>query len=166
MAADAAKTMRVGIGYDVHRLTENRKLILGGIEVPYEKGLLGHSDADVIIHAMMDAILGALGKGDIGHFFPDQDPAYEGISSVRLLETVVSMMQSEGYSIGNIDVVLIAQKPKVAPYLPSMRRVLAETLGCSEAQVNVKATTEEGLGFTGRQEGMAAQAVCLLMPCV
>lgn len=161
-ASEERLAMRIGMGYDVHRLAENRRLILGGVEIPYDKGLLGHSDADVIIHAMMDAILGALGKGDIGHFFPDDDPAYEGISSVVLLKQVVEVMRTEGYGLSNIDVVLIAQKPKVAGYLPQMRTVLAEAFSCSEDRINLKATTEEGLGFTGRQEGMAAQAVCML----
>lgn len=154
--------MRVGIGYDVHRLEENRKLILGGIEIPYEKGLMGHSDADVMIHAMIDAILGALGKGDIGHYFPDNDPAYEGISSVILLQRIGELVKKEGYELNNIDVILIAQKPKIADYLSRMKEVLAKALSCGEEQINLKATTEEGLGFTGRKEGMAAQAVCLL----
>ena len=154
--------MRIGIGYDVHQLCEGRKLILGGVEIPFEKGLLGHSDADVLIHAIMDAILGALGQGDIGRHFPDSDPAYEGICSVTLLEQVAELMRSRAYRIGNIDAVLIAQRPKVAPYLAEMKKILAEALSCSVDRINLKATTEEGLGFTGRQEGMAAQAVCLL----
>lgn len=155
--------MRIGTGYDVHRLTEDRDLILGGVKIPFEKGLLGHSDADVLIHAVMDAILGALGLGDIGKHFPDTDPQYKGISSVRLLEYVAALMQQEGYEIGNLDAIVIAQRPKIGPYFPKMKDHMAEALGCSPSQINLKATTEEGLGFTGRQEGMAAQAVCLLM---
>ncbi|MCR5006667.1 MAG: 2-C-methyl-D-erythritol 2,4-cyclodiphosphate synthase [Clostridiales bacterium] len=154
--------MRIGIGYDVHRLTEDRDLILGGVKIPFEKGLLGHSDADVLIHAIMDAILGALGAGDIGKHFPDTDPQYKGISSVRLLDHVVGLMQEQGFEIGNLDAIVIAQKPKIGPYFPEMKEHIAQALGCSPAHINLKATTEEGLGFTGRQEGMAAQAVCLL----
>lgn len=154
--------MKIGIGYDVHRLTEGRKLILGGVEIPFEKGLLGHSDADVLIHAVMDALLGAMGKGDIGRHFSDKDPAYAGISSVKLLEQVADMMKQAGYRVGNIDAVLVAQRPKVAKYIPEMERVMAEALHCLPENINIKATTEEGLGFTGREEGMAAKAVCLL----
>ena len=155
--------MKIGIGYDVHRLTEGRKLILGGVEIPFEKGLLGHSDADVLIHAVMDALLGAMGKGDIGRHFPDKDPAYAGISSVKLLEQVADMMKQAGYRVGNIDAVLVAQRPKVAKYIPEMERIMAEALHCLPENINIKATTEEGLGFTGREEGMAAKAVCLLV---
>ena len=154
--------MRIGIGYDVHQLCENRKLILGGVEIPFERGLLGHSDADVLIHAVMDAILGALGLGDIGKHFPDQDPAYCGISSVKLLERVIQLMKQEGFKIGNVDAVVIAQRPKIGPYFPAMKAILADAMECEAGQINLKATTEEKLGFTGREEGMAAEAVCLL----
>lgn len=154
--------MRIGIGYDVHQLCEGRRLILGGVDIPFEKGLLGHSDADVLIHAMMDAILGALGQGDIGKHFPDSDPAYKGISSLVLLEHVARIMQEAGYQIGNMDVILIAQRPKVGPYFAQMKELLAKALSCEPERINLKATTEEHLGFTGREEGMAAQAVCLL----
>ena len=154
--------MRIGTGYDVHRLTEDRKLILGGVEIPFEKGLLGHSDADVLIHAIMDAMLGAAGLGDIGKLFPDSDPQYKGISSVKLLKIVSERIQEAGFRLGNIDAIVIAQRPKIGPYFPAMKRILAETLGCGEDRINLKATTEERLGFTGREEGMAAQAVCLL----
>ncbi len=155
--------MRIGIGYDVHRLTEDRDLILGGVKIPFDKGLLGHSDADVLIHAIMDAILGALGAGDIGKHFPDTDPQYKGISSVRLLEHVADLMRQQGFEIGNLDAIVIAQKPKIGPYFQEMKEHMAQALGCSPEKINLKATTEEGLGFTGRQEGMAAQAVCLLV---
>ena len=155
--------MRVGTGYDVHKLTENRKLILGGVEIPYEKGLLGHSDADVLIHAIMDAILGAAALGDIGKHFPDNDDAYKGISSVLLLKKVAELIKKEGYEIGNIDSTIIAQRPKLAPYIPTMRDNIANALGISSSQVNVKATTEEGLGFTGEGLGIASQAICLLL---
>lgn len=154
--------MRIGTGYDVHRLTEDRKLILGGVEIPFEKGLLGHSDADVLIHAIMDAMLGAAGLGDIGKLFPDSDPQYKGISSVKLLKIVSERIQEAGFRLGNIDAIVIAQRPKIGPYFPAMKRILADTLGCGEDRINLKATTEERLGFTGREEGMAAQAVCLL----
>ena len=154
--------MKIGIGYDVHRLVSGRKLILGGVEIPFEKGLDGHSDADVLTHAVMDAILGALGKGDIGKLFPDNDPAYEGADSIKLLETVAGLMKEAGYVLGNLDALLIAQRPKISPYTEQMRASLAEALGCDREQINVKATTEEHLGFTGREEGMAAEAVCLL----
>ncbi len=154
--------MRTGIGYDVHKLTEGRKLILGGVEIPYEKGLLGHSDADVIVHAIMDALLGAAALGDIVQHFPDTDPAYERISSIALLEKVGALLSDEGYEVGNIDSILIAQQPKLMPYLSAMRRNIAGALRLSPGQVSVKATTEEHLGFTGRGEGIAAQAVCLL----
>lgn len=154
--------MRIGMGYDVHRLTDNRKLILGGVEIPYEKGLLGHSDADVLLHAVMDALLGAAGLGDIGQHFPDSDPAYKGISSIKLLEEVGQLLDEAGYVIENIDATIIAQCPKMRPYIRQMIENIAETLKVEPGQVNVKATTEEGLGFTGTGEGISAQAVCLL----
>jgi 2-C-methyl-D-erythritol 2,4-cyclodiphosphate synthase len=150
---------RVGIGYDVHQLVAGRKLFLGGVEIPFERGLLGHSDADVLIHAICDAILGALGLGDIGRHFPDSDPAYKGISSLILLDQIVTLMQQHHYEIGNLDTIIIAQKPKVSPYIEAMRTTLATTLRTSPDRVNVKATTTEGLGFTGRAEGIAAQAI-------
>ena len=154
--------MRVGMGYDVHRLTENRELILGGVKIPWEKGLLGHSDADVLIHAIMDALLGAAALGDIGQHFPDTDPAYEGISSVKLLEHVAALLEEKGYGVGNIDAVIIAQKPKMAPHIPQMKANIGEALHMESDLLNIKATTEEKLGFTGREEGIASQAVCLL----
>ena len=155
--------MRVGMGYDVHKLTEGRDLILGGVNIPWEKGLLGHSDADVLIHAVMDALLGAAALGDIGKHFPDTDPAYKGISSVKLLVHVAELLKENGYTIGNIDATIIAQKPKMAPHIPQMRKNMAEAMGIPESSLNIKATTEEGLGFTGRQEGISAQAICLLI---
>lgn len=154
--------MRIGMGYDVHRLTANRDLILGGVKIPWELGLLGHSDADVLLHAIMDALLGAAALGDIGKHFPDSDPAYSGISSLVLLSHVKKLIDSSGYEVGNIDATIIAQKPKMAPHIPEMIRNVAETLEIPVSCVNIKATTEEGLGFTGRGEGIAAQAVCLL----
>nr|WP_297885787.1 2-C-methyl-D-erythritol 2,4-cyclodiphosphate synthase [uncultured Blautia sp.] len=154
--------MRVGMGYDVHKLTKDRDLILGGEKIPWEKGLLGHSDADVLIHAVMDALLGAAALGDIGKHFPDTDPAYKGISSLKLLSHVMELLKDSGFSVGNVDAVIIAQKPKMAPHIPQMKKNLAEAMGISENRVNIKATTEEGLGFTGREEGIASQAVCLL----
>lgn len=154
--------MRIGHGYDVHRLVEGRKLILGGVELPFEKGLLGHSDADVLTHAIMDALLGAAALGDIGHLFPDNDPAYEGADSLRLLEKVAQLLWEKGYAIGNIDATVLAQRPKLAPYIPLMRQKLAEACGLKVERLSVKATTEEGLGFTGSGEGIAAHAVCLL----
>ena len=154
--------MKVGMGYDVHRLTENRNLILGGVKIPWEKGLLGHSDADVLIHAIMDALLGAAALGDIGQHFPDTDPAYEGISSVKLLEHVASLLEKKGYGVGNIDAVIIAQKPKLKEYRPQMVDNIAGALGIEKSRVNVKATTEEGLGFTGNGEGISSQAITLL----
>ncbi|MCH5272589.1 MAG: 2-C-methyl-D-erythritol 2,4-cyclodiphosphate synthase [Lachnospiraceae bacterium] len=154
--------MRIGTGYDVHRLTENRALILGGVAIPYEKGLLGHSDADVLLHAIMDALLGAAALGDIGKHFPDNNPEYSGISSMVLLKKVGDLLAKEHYLVGNIDATVIAQRPKLAPYISEMRANIAETLGIAQNQVNIKATTEEGLGFTGNGEGIAAQAVCLL----
>ena len=155
--------MRIGMGYDVHRLTEGRDLILGGVLIPFEKGLLGHSDADVVVHAIMDALLGAAALGDIGQHFPDTDPQYKGISSVLLLKHVGALLEEHGFTIGNIDATIIAQRPKLAPYRPAMVKNVAEALGISEDQVCIKATTEEGLGFTGRQEGIAAQAITLLV---
>jgi len=154
--------MRIGHGYDVHRLAEGRKLILGGVELPYERGLLGHSDADVLVHAVMDALLGAAGLGDIGKFFPDTDRAYAGISSLKLLDRVMELLAQAGYRVGNVDATILAQRPKLAPAIPQMAENLARHLGVSPGQVNVKATTEEGLGFTGAGEGIAAHAVCLL----
>ena len=155
--------MRVGMGYDVHKLTENRDLILGGVNIPWEKGLLGHSDADVLIHAVMDALLGAAALGDIGKHFPDTDPAYKGISSVKLLTHVMELLRQHHFAVGNVDAVIIAQKPKMAPHILKMRENMAEAMGISIDCLNVKATTEEGLGFTGREEGIAAQAICLLV---
>lgn len=154
--------MRVGMGYDVHRLVEGRKLILGGVEIPWEKGLLGHSDADVLLHAVMDALLGAAALGDIGRHFPDTDPAYEGADSRALLRKVGAMLRERMYVINNIDATIIAQKPKLMPHIDRMVRNMAEDLGLEEDQVNIKATTEEGLGFTGSMEGISAQAVCSL----
>lgn len=154
--------MRIGTGYDVHRLVEGRKLILGGAEIPYEKGLLGHSDADVLIHAVMDALLGAAALGDIGLHFPDSDPAYEGISSLVLLKKVKELLEEHLFLIENVDATVIAQAPKMRPYIETMRQNIAQALGISKEQVSVKATTEEGLGFTGAGEGIAVQAVCLL----
>ncbi|WP_297198675.1 2-C-methyl-D-erythritol 2,4-cyclodiphosphate synthase [uncultured Flavonifractor sp.] len=154
--------MRIGHGYDVHQLTEGRKLILGGVDIPYEKGLLGHSDADVLTHAIMDALLGAAALGDIGKLFPDTNPAYAGADSLVLLERVGKRLSDAGYRVGNIDATILAQRPKLAPHIPQMRTNLANRLGIEVDQVSVKATTEEGLGFTGTGEGMAAHAVCLL----
>ena len=154
--------MRIGHGYDVHRLTEGRKLILGGVDIPYGKGLLGHSDADVLTHAIMDALLGAAALGDIGKLFPDTNPAYAGADSLMLLERVRERLSKAGYRVGNIDATILAQRPKLAPHIPQMRTNLANRLGIEVDQVSVKATTEEGLGFTGTGEGMAAHAVCLL----
>ena len=156
------KTVRIGYGYDVHRLLEGRKLILAGVDVPFEKGLLGHSDADVIAHAVADALLGAAALGDIGHLFPDTDPRYAGADSLKLLAEVCRLLREKGFSIGNIDATLLAQRPKIAPHISRMRENLAEACGVAVGQVSVKATTEERLGFTGREEGMAASAVCLL----
>lgn len=158
----AVGTMRVGSGYDVHRLTEGRKLILGGVEIPYEKGLLGHSDADVLVHAVADALLGAAALGDIGKLFPDTDPRYAGADSLKLLSDLCEQVRAAGFSIANIDATLVAQKPKVAPYIQQMRGNLATACGVGIEKVSVKATTEEGLGFTGEGLGMAASAVCLL----
>lgn len=154
--------MRIGMGYDVHRLVENRKMIIGGVEIPFEKGLQGHSDADVLLHAIMDALLGAAALGDIGKLFPDTDEAYRGISSIKLLEEVGNRLEEAFFLIENIDATIIAQMPKMRPYIDEMRALIAKTLGISIEQVNVKATTEEGLGFTGKMEGISAQAICLL----
>lgn len=158
--------MRVGMGYDVHKLAEDRDLIMGGVKIPHTLGLLGHSDADVLLHAIMDAMLGAAALGDIGKHFPDTDPAYKGISSMKLLEHVQKLLREKGYSVGNIDATIIAQRPKLRPYIGEMEKNIAKVLEISEDQVNVKATTEERLGFTGREEGIAAQAVCLIETCV
>ena len=154
--------MRIGHGYDVHQLVAERKLILGGVEIPYEKGLLGHSDADVLLHAISDAILGAIGEGDIGKHFPDTDPAYKGACSITLLRHVMSLADDKGYRIGNVDATIVAQRPKLAPYIPEMRAKIAEALGCELGRVNVKATTTEQLGFAGRGEGIASYSVALL----
>lgn len=154
--------MRIGMGYDVHKLVEGRKLILGGVEVPHTLGLLGHSDADVLLHAIMDALLGAAALGDIGKHFPDTDPQYKGISSLKLLEHVGKLLEEKGYVIDNIDATVIAQKPKLRPFIEEMEVNIARTLGISKEQVNVKATTEEGLGFTGTEQGISSQAICML----
>ncbi|MDF2472688.1 MAG: 2C-methyl-D-erythritol 2,4-cyclodiphosphate synthase [Anaerocolumna sp.] len=154
--------MRIGMGYDVHRLTEGRPLIIGGVTIPYEKGLLGHSDADVLIHAIMDGLLGAAALGDIGKHFPDTDNTYKGISSIELLKKVKTLIEDKLYIIENIDATIIAQRPKMAPHIPQMVANIANALGIKEGQVNVKATTEEGLGFTGEGAGISANAICLL----
>ena len=154
--------VRIGHGYDVHRLVEGRRLILGGVDIPWERGLLGHSDADVLTHAVMDALLGAAGLGDIGQHFPDTDPAYAGADSLRLLAHVTALLRERGFTVGNVDATVLAQRPKLAPHIPQMRDNLARAMGVDPSQVNVKATTEEGLGFTGSGEGMAAHAVALI----
>ena len=154
---------RVGTGFDVHALVENRPLILAGVRVPYEKGLLGHSDADVALHALMDALLGAAGKGDIGKYFPDTDDKYEGADSRHLLRVVVEMLQKDGWQVNNADVTIIAQRPKLAPYIAAMRELVASDLGIAEGAVNIKATTTEKLGFTGRGEGIAAEAAASII---
>lgn len=154
--------MRIGHGYDVHRLVEGRKLILGGVEIPWEKGLLGHSDADVLTHALMDALMGAAALGDIGHAFPDNDPAFAGADSILLLERVMQMLEEKGYRVGNVDCTVIAQRPKLAPYIAEMKKRLASALRIDADAVNVKATTEEKLGFTGEGLGIAAHAVALI----
>ena len=154
--------MRVGLGYDVHKLVEGRDLILGGVTIPYEKGLLGHSDADVLVHAIMDALLGAAALGDIGKHFPDTDPAYKGISSIKLLAHVGKLLEEHLYVIENIDATIIAQRPKMAPHIETMRKNVAEVLGIELDQINIKATTEEGLGFTGTGEGISSQAICAI----
>ncbi|ADL34566.1 2-C-methyl-D-erythritol 2,4-cyclodiphosphate synthase IspF [Butyrivibrio proteoclasticus B316] len=154
--------MRVGMGYDVHRLVEDRDLIIGGVKIPYEKGLLGHSDADVLLHAIMDALLGAAALGDIGKHFPDTDPKFKGADSRALLREVCRMLDDNGYCVENIDATIIAQAPKMRPHIDTMRQNIADDLGISLSQINVKATTEEGLGFTGTGEGISSQAICLL----
>lgn len=154
--------MRIGHGYDVHKLVPGRKLILGGVEIPHTVGLLGHSDADVLTHALMDALLGAAALGDIGHLFPDNDPAYEGADSILLLREVMKRLNAEGWKLGNADVTVLAQAPKLAPHIEKMRGILSEAMDCSVSQVSVKATTEEGLGFTGAKEGIAAHAVVII----
>lgn len=154
--------MRIGLGYDVHKLVSDRKLILGGVEIPYEYGLLGHSDADVLLHAIMDSLLGASALGDIGKHFPDTDPKYKGISSIALLKEVGKLLYENGYKISNIDSTIIAQKPKMAPHIPLMRKNIANALNIDIDQINVKATTEEGLGFTGDGLGISSQSICLL----
>lgn len=154
--------MRIGMGYDVHRLTEDRDLIIGGVKIPYEKGLLGHSDADVLLHAICDALLGAAALGDIGKHFPDSDPQYKGISSLILLKKVGELLEENCFFVENIDATIIAQAPKMRPYIDTMRENIAGELGIDISQVNVKATTEEGLGFTGKGEGISAQAICML----
>lgn len=154
--------MRIGHGYDVHKLVPDRKLILGGVEIPFEKGLLGHSDADVLTHAVMDSLLGAAALGDIGKHFPDTDPAYAGADSLVLLDHVAALLADKGWKVGNVDATILAQRPKLAPYIPAMKENLAARMKVAPEQVNVKATTEEKLGFTGSGDGMAAHAVCLL----
>ncbi len=156
--------MRIGHGYDVHRFVRGRKLLLCGVEIDYDMGLLGHSDADVALHALSDSILGALALGDIGHLFPDSDPAYAGADSAQLLARVVELARSHGYRLGNCDITIVAQEPKLAPYISEMRRRVAELCGCGVDAVSVKATTEEGLGFTGELLGIAAHSVCLMLP--
>lgn len=157
--------MRIGHGYDVHRLVDDRKLIMGGVEIPWEKGLLGHSDADVLLHAIADAILGALAMGDIGKHFPDTDPAFKGADSMKLLEHVVGLVRGRGYRVANLDATIIAQRPKMAPHISAMRENVARACGVEVDRINVKATTEEGLGFTGRAEGISAHAVVLMERC-
>ena len=156
--------IRVGMGYDVHKLTEGRDLVLGGVTIPWELGLLGHSDADVVVHAIMDAILGAAALRDIGRHFPDTDPQYKGISSILLLKKVGELLKEKGYRIVNLDATIIAQKPKLLPYIDTMIRNVAEALEIKENQVNIKATTEEGLGFTGTLQGISSQAICAICP--
>lgn len=155
--------MRIGHGYDVHRLVEGRKLIVGGVDIPWEKGLLGHSDADVLLHAIADGILGAIGEGDIGRHFPDSDPAYKGADSLKLLAHVMDLAEERGYRLGNLDATIIAQMPKMAPHIQAMRENIARVLNAEVSQVNVKATTEEGLGFSGAGEGIAAHTVVLMV---
>lgn len=154
--------LRIGHGYDVHRFAENRKLIIGGVDIPYEKGLDGHSDADVLVHALMDALLGAMALGDIGKHFPDTSGEFKDIDSLLLLERVKELMKKEGFSLCNADCTVIAQAPKLAPHIDTMRRNIAKVLDCDISQINIKATTEEKLGFTGRKEGISAHAVCLI----
>jgi 2-C-methyl-D-erythritol 2,4-cyclodiphosphate synthase len=157
--------MRIGHGYDVHRLVDDRKLIMGGVEIPWDKGLLGHSDADVLLHAVADALLGALAMGDIGKHFPDTDPAFKGADSMKLLQHVVGLVRGRGYRVGNLDATIIAQRPKMAPHIPVMRENIARACGVEVDRINVKATTEEGLGFTGTGEGISAHAVALMERC-
>ena len=154
--------IRVGLGYDVHKFAEERKLIIGGVSIPYEKGLLGHSDADVLVHAIMDSLVGACKKGDIGKLFPDTDPKYKDISSIELLKEVYKLIKADGYKVINIDSIIVAQKPKMAEYIPNMEENIAKCLEIDVDCINVKATTEEKLGFTGRKEGIASKAVCLV----
>ena len=154
--------MRIGHGYDVHRLVEGRKCIIGGVEIPFDRGLDGHSDADVLTHAIMDSLLGAAALGDIGQHFPDNDNSFKGIDSQILLRKVCALIRQEGYEISNLDATIIAQKPKMMPHLPEMRRILAENMGVEVSQINLKATTEEHLGFTGREEGISSHCVCLI----
>ena len=154
--------MRIGHGYDVHRLVEGRPCIIGGVNIPYEKGLLGHSDADVLLHAIMDAVLGAMAAGDIGHLFPDHDPSYKGADSLALTRRVAEVMRESGYKLVNLDATVLAQAPKLAPHIPAMRASIADAFGVEISCISVKATTEEGLGFTGSGEGIAAHAVCLI----
>lgn len=154
--------MRIGLGYDVHKLVEGRDLIIGGVNIPHEKGLLGHSDADVLIHAIMDGMLGALALGDIGKHFPDNDEKYKGANSMKLLEYVNELIESKGYKVSNIDSIIIAQSPKMAPHIENMRKNISQTLNTNIENISVKATTEEGLGFTGAKEGIASQSICLL----
>lgn len=156
--------MKIGIGYDVHSLVKGRKLIIGGVEIPFEKGLLGHSDADVLVHAIMDSILGALGLGDIGKHFPDTDNQYKDISSLILLETVYNIMIGSNYNIGNIDTIVVAQRPKLAPYIEDMRKEISKVLNIPISNLNIKATTTEKLGFEGREEGISAHSICILVP--
>ena len=154
--------MRIGHGYDVHRLVEGRRLIMGGVDIPHEKGLLGHSDADVLLHAISDAILGSLGEGDIGRHFPDTDPSFKGADSMKLLAHVMTLADERGYELGNLDATIIAQHPKMAPHIPAMRENIARVLNSTVGRVNIKATTEEGLGFTGTGEGISAHAVVVV----
>lgn len=156
--------MRIGHGYDVHKLVPNRKCIIGGVTIPHETGLLGHSDADVLLHAIMDALLGACALGDIGHLFPDNDPKFEGADSLTLLKEVGKHLSDHGWTLGNLDATIVAQAPKLAPYIPHMRENIANALDVNVCQISVKATTEEGLGFTGSRQGIAAHAVCLVLP--
>ncbi len=156
--------MRIGFGYDVHRLVEGRKLVIGGVEIPYEKGLAGHSDADVLLHALCDGLLGAMGEGDIGRHFPDTDPQFRGISSLILLRRVTAILTERNLSVGNLDTMVIAEQPRIMPYIPSMRAEIARAMQIAEEKVNIKATTSEGLGFVGEGEGIAAYAAVLLVP--
>ena len=156
--------MRIGLGYDVNKLVENRKLILGGVEIPYEKGLLGHSDADVLLHAIMDSLLGACALGDIGKHFPDTDDRFKGISSIKLLEETAKLINNKGYAVNNIDATIIAQKPKMLPHIELMRKNISAALNIDIEQINIKATTEEGLGFTGKELGISSQSIASVIP--